>query len=222
MPIRFTRQVFGEVSSPQPKTERHVLCRCALSSKGLADQLGASWDAVTRMKDADLALQFLAGALSNTSKVEGDCLVGLEKLKQHIEMSEEAVKRQDFDKASGLIQGARDRYSTLLINCLDTTGQSSFSEISDPEDSDKKYRPRVLKSFEATDTHGFRVRVNLTSRTLLLGKDEEYLTLCNVDVTMSFAEVEECWRTSRNARDLYVKAKELYAGLGFTVEEVEG
>ena len=90
-----------------------------------------------------------------------------------------------------------------------------YGEVSPPT-------TRVLKSFEATDSHGFRVRVSLTSRTLLLGKDEEYLTLCNVDVTMSFAEVEECWRTSRNARDLYVKAKDLYVGLGFTVEEVEG
>lgn len=78
---------------------------------------------------------------------------------------------------------------------------------------------RVLKSFEAADSHGFRVRVTLTSKTLLLGEPVEYLTLCNVDVTMSFAEVEECWRTSRNARDLYDTAKKLYEGLGFTVTE---
>ena len=92
-----------------------------------------------------------------------------------------------------------------------------FGEVSLPS-------TRVLKSFEATDDkHGFRVRGILVSRDLLLGGEEKLFTFCNVDLTPeSYVEVEKCWRTSRNARDLYVKAKELYAELGFTVEEVEG
>lgn len=70
---------------------------------------------------------------------------------------------------------------------------------------------RILKTFEADDASGTKVRVGLIEN-----DDSVKLTLCHVKDSDA-----ECWSTKEDASKLYELARAVYAGLGFNLSEVE-